>query len=172
MRSFLHGRAAVPRGSRLSSSGATPLLIDGALTGRQTSNVASHPPAAPSPAARLHLWVLLPFLGLIPTALAAFQGGQRDEFRAVARSALRWQLVGVSVLVLHIVLQLGVFAVYWFAEGMGTVPPSLQSVFVPLLWVISLLNVGSGTAEYGFVAFWGLRASRGAPLPFLDGSRR
>jgi hypothetical protein len=90
----------------------------------------------------------------------------------VARAALRWQLVGASILVLHIVLQLGVFGVYWFAEEMGTVPPALQSVFVPIMWAISLLNVGSGVAEYCFVAFWGLRASRGAPLPFLDGARR
>jgi len=128
--------------------------------------------APPSPAARLHLWVLAPFVGLIPTALAAFQTGQRDEYRGIAKAALRWQLLGASILALHIALQLGVFGVFWFAEEMGTVPPALQGVFVPLLWGISLVNVGSGVAEYGFVAFWGLRASRGAPLPFLDGSRR
>ncbi len=128
--------------------------------------------ASPSPAARLHLWVLVPLLGLIPTAWAAFQTGQPDEFRAAAKAALRWQLVGASILAMHIALQLGVFGVFWFTESMDTAPPALQSVFVPLLWGISLLNVGSGVAEYGFVAFWGLRASRGAPLPFLNASRR
>ena len=124
----------------------------------------------PGAAARLHLWVLLPVLGIVPTALSLRHDWRPDDRKDVVR-ALRWQLLGTAILMLHAVLQLGVVFVDWFAHSAGSVPPGLEPLFGPLLMVISLVNVGSGIAEYCFVAFWGLRAARGAPLPFLDGSR-
>ncbi len=124
-----------------------------------------------SPVARLHLWVLAPIFGLIPVALASRRPHASEEDRAEAKRALRWQLVGASILVMHIGLQLGVFGVYWFATAAGTLPPPLEILIGPLLFGISLLNVVSGVAEYAFVAFWGLRAAQGAPLPFFRGSQ-
>lgn len=114
--------------------------------------------------------MLLPILGLVPTlgGMLRASGAGREE----AKRALRWQLLGTSILVLHLVLQVGVVAIDWLATELGTVPPQLQTIIRPLLLLISAANVGSGIVEYCFVAFWGLRAARGAPLPFLDGERR
>ena len=114
--------------------------------------------------------MLLPILGLVPTlgGMLRASGAGREE----AKRALRWQLLGTSILVLHLVLQVGVVAIDWLATELGTVPPQLQTIIRPLLLLISAANVGSGIVEYCFVAFWGMRAARGAPLPFLDGERR
>jgi hypothetical protein len=127
--------------------------------------------STPSPAARLHLWVLAPIIGLVPVAVARARS-QSEEDREEAGRALRWQLIGASILALHIVLQLGVFGVYHLARSAGPVPPPLESLIGPLLFAISMLNVVSGVAEYGFVAFWAVRAANGADLPFFRGSRR
>ena len=126
--------------------------------------------SAPAARHRVHLWVFLPILGLVPTSVALVRA-TADADRAVIRAALRWQAIGASILLMHLVLQLGVVGVDWFAHSMGTIPPVLEPLFLPILWLISLANVGSGIVEYCFVAFWGLRAAGGAPLPFSNDSR-
>lgn len=127
---------------------------------------------SPSPAARLHLWVLAPIVGLIPVLVARARRDWSDEDHAEVGRALRWQLIGASILFMHVLLQLGVFGVYWFAGAAGTLPPPMETLLRPVLFALSLLNVVSGVAEYCFVAFWGLRAAQGAALPFFRGSRR
>jgi hypothetical protein len=97
------------------------------------------------------------------------RGCAREADRSVLLQAAKWQGFGASVVLMHALLQLMVEAVRWMhALGPGLGQP-LDRLIPPVLAAATWLNVGSGLAEYAFVVFWGLRAARGADLPFFRG---
>jgi len=86
---------------------------------------------------------------------------------AVLTQASKWQGFGAYVVLMHAAIQAGVEATRFMYGLSGGLGQPLDSLFGPVLTVCSVLNIGSGVAEYGFVVFWGLRAATGRPLPFF-----
>jgi len=125
----------------------------------------------PSPEAlRAHRRVLLPLVGALFTAAQLRRTTGEIDRQTVAQAA-RWQGLGAAVVLMHAVLQIGVEGVRWLhgiGPGLGTLDPLVD----PVLLACTVLNVGSGVAEYGFIAVFGLRAAAGAELPFLTSRKR
>ncbi|MCO4773796.1 MAG: hypothetical protein KDA24_27440 [Deltaproteobacteria bacterium] len=126
-------------------------------------------PPSPSPEAlEAHKRVLLPLFGALFTVRQAAAASSEVD-RAVLWQAARWQGLGAFIVLMHAVLQVAVE----FVRFMHAIGPGLGAfdVFVdPVLLACTALNVLSGVAEYGFVVFWGLRAAKGAELPFVAGA--
>ena len=128
-------------------------------------------PSALNPAlSRLHLLVLLPFVGLFLVWRA--RGRATDEAdRSELTSAVRCQMGGASVWALHLVLQAAIGGVWWLVTE---TPGGKDLVEVTKVVVVAatVLNLFMWLLEWGVVVAAGVRASRGRRYPLSRRDRR
>ncbi len=113
--------------------------------------------------ARYHRLVLFPGAGaaIVWRARNAASGEDRDELTR----ALRCQLGGLAVWLLHGVLQAGIGGVAVLMNAAPYTDPALEKAATTVLWVSTGLNVIAWVAEWAVVVAAGLAASRGKPYP-------
>lgn len=130
-------------------------------------------PGAPhnSDLARYHRLVLFPGIGAVLVARArarATTQADRDELSA----ALRCQLAGAAIWVLHGLMQLGVGLVAKLMDLAMYIEPSTLKAYRGVLLACTILNVAAWIAEWLVVVAAGLNASRGRPYPLSRQQRR
>ncbi len=113
-----------------------------------------------------HLLMFVPGLGA--AAVAVMATSREGSEKAELLQAAKWQGGAFSIVALHGALQ----AAIWFVEWLfASVPPEIaagspMNEHVPLL--LSLCTHGNVTAmvaEWGVLAWFGFKASRGNPYP-------
>ncbi len=119
---------------------------------------------------RQHLFVLLPILGLAFVWRARAQATDEAD-RAELTTAVRCQMGGALVWLVHIVLQLAILGVWWLAATSPGAEGMLEvTEMVVLLGTVT--NVVMWVLEWGVLVLAGIRASRGKPYPLSRRERR
>ena len=138
---------------------------------------ASGPPPAPPAAvgdpalARYHRFVLLPVFGIIPV-LGARRRATSDEARADLTGALRCQIGGAAVWLLHAGLQAAILIVNWMVGASAATSPELERAAGTILVVGTILNIIMWVFEWALAVLAGLRAANGHPYPLSRRARR
>ncbi len=121
--------------------------------------------------ARYHRLVLLPLIG-IPPVRAARARATTDADRAELSAALRAQVGGAAVWLLHLALQGAIGFVWWMVAASAALDAQLRSAANGVLWIATGANLVMWAAEWGLVVVAGLRAARGHPYPLTRRERR
>ncbi len=114
-----------------------------------------------------HLLMLLPGGGAALTLFLAL-GREDPTEKAELRQAARWQGGAFGVLLVHGMLQMGIWFVAWL---FGSMPPEILDqtpAYKHLPLLLSLCthgNITAGAAEWLILAWFAVKASRGQPYP-------
>lgn len=131
---------------------------------------AAEAPALNPALSRQHLLVLLPFVGLFFVWRARSRATAEAD-RAELTAAIRCQVGGTVVWLVHLVLQAAILGVWWLV----TVTPSGESLLEVSKAVVLAgtgLNVLMLLIEWGVLVVAAFGASRGRPYPLSRGERR
>jgi hypothetical protein len=113
----------------------------------------------------LHRLVLLPLLGMVFVIFVRLRA-RGDEAKRELTEALMLQGLALGVVGLHLVLQLAIEGTRWLWLKTVEMGMGMEDSAVPSMLLIgTALNVGAGLAEWGVLAYVGLRAAGGAPYP-------
>jgi hypothetical protein len=113
-----------------------------------------------------HLMMFVPGIGAAVVALMA--SGRDSHDKAELLQAAKWQGGAFLILLVHLGLQLAIWLVQWMFASM---PPeyldtSPLSRHVPtLLWLCTHGNLTACAAEWGMLAWFAIKASRGQAYP-------
>ena len=119
----------------------------------------------PNELRRYHLLFFAPVAGWLVTWNAKRR--VRDDVAAEAElaGAVRWQFLGALVVIGHVGLQLAIEAVRVLYLSGPPLPSQFDVFVVPMLFLLTALNVVGAVVEGGFLGAWAVAAWRGRPYP-------
>ena len=109
--------------------------------------------------ARYHRLVLLPGFGAVVVARARAAATSQDD-RDELSAALRCQLAGLAIWLLHGFMQLGVGVVGALMNATTTIPVETMAAYRMVLVACTILNVAAWLAEWLVAVAAGLNAAR------------
>ena len=114
-----------------------------------------------------HLLMFVPGVGAAATLVMA-SGRQDPAEKAELMQAAQWQGGALGILLVHGMLQAAIWFMVWLIGSMPVelVGQSRSFQYMPMvLGLCTHANVLAGAAEWLILAWFALKASRGAPYP-------